>query len=130
MDRLVDIHNHIIFDVDDGPGTFEESMDLLRQAAERGITDIAATPHQLENDQVSEYDERQKKIYKNFQILREGILKEGLPLNLYLGGELYYTTHVAHAPETPYFTYDDKKKYALIEFSMNWPPEGYKEIFY
>lgn len=130
MQRLVDIHNHIIFDVDDGPATLEQSMDMMRQAVKNGITDIVATPHQLEADQLSEHHVRQDKIIKNFNLLKEEVDKEDLPLNLYLGGELYYTTSVVRAPEIPFFTYEDKKKYALIEFSLNWPPEGYKEIFY
>ena len=130
MQRTVDIHNHIIFDVDDGPPALEDSMLLLRQAVKHGITDIAATPHQLEKDQVAGYEERQKKVLRNFNILKEAAGKEKLPLNLYLGAELYFTTRIGRAPEIPYFTYEDKKKYALIEFSMNWPPQGYKEAFY
>ncbi len=130
MQRIVDIHNHIIFNVDDGPGTLEQSMAMMRQATEYGITDIVATPHQLENDQVSGHPIRQQKIIENFNILKEEVLKEQLPLNLYLGSELYYTTYVVNAPEIPFYTYEDKKKYALIEFSLNWHPEGYKETFY
>jgi protein-tyrosine phosphatase len=130
MQRIVDIHNHIIFDVDDGPATLEQSMDLMRQAVKNQITDIVATPHQLEEDQTSEDRSRQEKILKNFKELKAAVEKEGLPLKLYLGGELYYTTGVIRAQEIPYFTYENKKKYVLIEFSMNWNPEGYKEIFY
>ena len=130
MQRIVDIHNHIIFNVDDGPGTLEQSMAMMRQATEYGITDIVATPHQLENDQVSGHPIRQQKIIEKFNILKEEVLKEKLPLNLYLGSELYYTTYVVNAPEIPFYTYEDKKKYALIEFSLNWHPEGYKETFY
>ncbi|MBN2780835.1 MAG: hypothetical protein JXR21_02590, partial [Candidatus Marinimicrobia bacterium] len=130
MQRIADIHNHIVFDVDDGPATLEASMELLRQAVKNGVTDIVATPHQYENDQVAEQHERQHKIIRNFEIVKEEIRKEGLPINLYLGGELYFTTYVVHAPGIPYFTYENKKKYALIEFSLNWHPEGYKEVFY
>ena len=70
MQRLVDIHNHIIFNVDDGPGTLEQSMDMMHQAVKNGVTDIVATPHQLEIDQVSEHHDRQKKIIDNFNILK------------------------------------------------------------
>jgi protein-tyrosine phosphatase len=130
MKRIVDIHNHVIFDVDDGPSTLEQSMSMMRQAAKHGVTDIVATPHQLEEDQVSGHLERQKKILNNFEDLKKNVEEEELPIRLYLGGELYYTTSVIRAPEIPYFTYGDNKKYVLIEFSMNWHPEGYKEIFY
>ncbi len=130
MDRIVDIHNHIIFDVDDGPPTLDASMRLLRQAVENNITHIVATPHQLEEHQVSNNHERQQKVIKNFEELKAAAKKEDLPVRLYLGGELYFTTYVAHAPEILYFTYENQKKYALIEFSLNWHPEGHKEVFY
>ena len=42
---MIDIHSHIIWDTDDGPATFEESVEMLREAAAAGTTDIVATPH-------------------------------------------------------------------------------------
>jgi len=42
---MIDIHSHIIWGVDDGARTREESIAMLRLAAETGTTDIVATPH-------------------------------------------------------------------------------------
>lgn len=42
---MVDIHSHIIWGVDDGPGSIEESIAMLRAADTGGTTDIVATPH-------------------------------------------------------------------------------------
>lgn len=42
---MVDIHSHIVFGVDDGAKTIEDSVAMLRIAAEAGTTDIVATPH-------------------------------------------------------------------------------------
>lgn len=42
---MVDIHSHILWDVDDGVETLEESLELLGDAARAGTTDIVATPH-------------------------------------------------------------------------------------
>lgn len=42
---MVDIHSHILAGVDDGAGSFEESLEMLRIAARGGTTDIVATPH-------------------------------------------------------------------------------------
>ena len=130
MKRLVDIHNHVIFNVDDGPVEIEQSMEMLRQAVKYNITDIVATPHQLEQDQLTEGHKRQDIVIQNFNELKKKVKEENLPINLYLGSELFFTTYVVNAPDISFFTYEDKKKYALIEFSMNWPPEGYKEVFY
>lgn len=42
---MIDIHSHILSGVDDGPATLEESVAMVRIAAEAGTTDIVATPH-------------------------------------------------------------------------------------
>jgi protein-tyrosine phosphatase len=42
---MIDIHSHILWGLDDGPGTMEESVAMLRAAADGGTTEIVATPH-------------------------------------------------------------------------------------
>lgn len=42
---MVDIHSHILFGVDDGAQTLDDSLAMLRLAAATGTTDIVATPH-------------------------------------------------------------------------------------
>jgi protein-tyrosine phosphatase len=42
---LVDIHSHILYGLDDGARTLEDSVAMLRLAADSGTTDIVATPH-------------------------------------------------------------------------------------
>ncbi len=130
MKKIVDIHNHYIHEVDDGSRSLDMSMEMLKQAVERGITDIVATPHQLEIDQADSEHARQEKILKHFQIIKDEVNKEKLPVNLYLGGELYFTRYIPEAPKVAYFTYEDKKKYALVEFAMNWKPSQHDKLFY
>jgi len=43
--EITDIHAHILWDVDDGPETFEESCEILRDAVSQGLTALAVTPH-------------------------------------------------------------------------------------
>ncbi len=42
---MIDIHAHILFGMDDGPQTLEESLAMLEVAEASGTTDIVATPH-------------------------------------------------------------------------------------
>ena len=42
---MTDIHSHLIYGVDDGAATLKDSEDMLKQAAEQGISAIIATPH-------------------------------------------------------------------------------------
>ena len=43
--EIVDIHSHILWGVDDGPETFEESCALLADAVSQGLAAAALTPH-------------------------------------------------------------------------------------
>lgn len=42
---MFDIHSHIIYHIDDGSRTLEESLELIRQDVEQGAHAIIATPH-------------------------------------------------------------------------------------
>ena len=42
---MIDIHSHVLFGLDDGARTLEESVAMVRMAAEHGTTDLVATPH-------------------------------------------------------------------------------------
>jgi protein-tyrosine phosphatase len=55
---MIDIHSHIIFGVDDGPSTIEESLKMVSEAVNAGIKIIISTPHfqkeVFENDKIVE----------------------------------------------------------------------------
>lgn len=42
---MVDIHCHLLFEVDDGSESIKESVDMLQYAAEQGVDAIILTPH-------------------------------------------------------------------------------------
>ncbi|MCI5857318.1 MAG: PHP domain-containing protein [Agathobacter sp.] len=42
---MIDMHCHLLYGVDDGPGTMEEAVAMLKEAAKQGIHAIILTPH-------------------------------------------------------------------------------------
>lgn len=42
---MIDIHSHILFGVDDGARSLDESLEMCRRSADDGIKTIVATPH-------------------------------------------------------------------------------------
>lgn len=44
-----DIHCHLLYGVDDGSKSIEQTKELLSQAHDSGITDIMFTPHYIAN---------------------------------------------------------------------------------
>ena len=44
---MIDIHHHVLPDVDDGPREWDEAVEMCRSALAEGIDTIVATPHVL-----------------------------------------------------------------------------------
>jgi protein-tyrosine phosphatase len=42
---LIDLHSHVLYGLDDGARTLDDSLAMVRMAAEHGTTDLVATPH-------------------------------------------------------------------------------------
>ena len=86
---MIDIHHHILPDVDDGPKEWDEAVAMCRMAAEEGIEAIVATPHVLRGRwrtaPISELEER-------IAMLRE---KAGDTPRLLLGSEYFFGHDVA-----------------------------------
>ncbi|MCI0486906.1 MAG: hypothetical protein L0229_09925 [Blastocatellia bacterium] len=49
LSKMVDIHSHILYGVDDGARSLGESLEMCRLSAEDGISVIVATPHAHDN---------------------------------------------------------------------------------
>ena len=84
MDGYVDIHAHVLPGVDDGPDDLEQSLELLRAAADAGIGTIAATPH-LRADFPGVDVNALADACHSLQIQAE---REGIPLRVVSGAEL------------------------------------------
>lgn len=114
---MIDIHSHIIFGVDDGPKTIEESLSLIGEAYRQGVRIIVATSHRRKGM----FETPEKIIMANFNKLKEAV-KESYPnLILCYGGELYYSKHLMEKLEKRKVPTINGSRYILLEFSMNTP---------
>lgn len=80
--KAVDIHSHIVFNVDDGAGSLKEAVQLVRLDYEEGIRTLFATPHYgIENG----YAPAAETVKRRFAVIREAV--DFMPV--YLGTEWY-----------------------------------------
>ena len=45
---MIDIHSHILPGIDDGSRDIAESVEIVRQLVDQGVTDVIATPHYVD----------------------------------------------------------------------------------
>ena len=87
MERIdpgrVDIHFHILPDVDDGPATIEDSLELARLAVRDGTRTVVATPH-IRPEFISDPLEVPERV----DALQEELRRAGIPITVVPGGEL------------------------------------------
>lgn len=118
---MIDIHSHIIFDVDDGPKTLEDSQRLLEESYRQGVRTIISTSHRRKGM----FETPEEKIAANFKQVQEVAKQVADDLTVLYGAEIYYTSDILQKLEEGIFPSLGGTKYVLIEFSMNTP---YKDI--
>tara|TARA_Y100001970_G_scaffold272634_1_gene369621 strand:+ start:400 stop:1194 length:795 start_codon:yes stop_codon:yes gene_type:complete len=125
---MIDFHNHVLPNVDDGPKTIEESMQMIRHANEQGITDIVQTVH-FQHPKMDGKNVDFNYLNNKIKELQSEIVKENLNIKLHLSAEVFYIPNLVEISENPLVTCRNKK-YMLIEFTTNIFPTGYEEEFY
>ena len=116
---MFDIHSHIIYHIDDGSRTLEESLALIRQDVEQGARAIIATPHYY-----VQYPTDPARIRAKLAAIEEANAS-ALDVHLYPGNEvLWFDSMTERLQSGEILTLADSH-YTLIEF---YPEESYQTI--
>ena len=57
---MTDIHSHILFNVDDGSKSIEESIELLKKLHKIGFNNVILTPHYIKDSEYSSKNKEKK----------------------------------------------------------------------
>ena len=110
---MIDLHCHLLPGIDDGSKTFDESLAILQNAAREGITDIVITPHYVKGTRYN-IDNAAKA-----QLLSELRQKAAhLPLNLYLGNEVFLDTELLPLIQSGQIATLNNSRYLLLELPL------------
>ncbi len=114
MSKTIDIHSHVIWDVDDGARTEEEAIELCKIAAEKGTHTLFLTPHLMYWVEAEDlYDETMEKA----EYLREVLEEEGINLVLKTGFEILCDDEIFDVDYFKPYTLCGSR-YLLIEFDF------------
>ena len=125
---MIDIHTHVIPNVDDGSPNLETSIAMIKHEIAIGVTEIIATPHHI----YKRYEKSVEEIKSQFQLLKDEVEKQNLPVKLYLGQEICYSHRediLGMLKSGKLLTLNNTNK-VLLEFSFHREPEDLMDIIY
>lgn len=118
---MVDIHTHLLFGVDDGPKTLEESIQMIKDGMKLGFDEFYLTSHYNKGKFCNENYE------KNFDILKRRCEELKLQVKLYKGNEVYLDENISKVLKEKKFNVI-KGKFLLVEFSPLTLPSVGKQM--
>lgn len=121
---MIDIHSHLVPGVDDGSQSLEESLALLKQAEEDGITELITTPHFMKN---GEFRIKASELVKRFNELKQAYPGS---IKFHLGNELYIHPDLPELLEKGEILTLGESNTILVEFPFQDYKEEYDEILY
>lgn len=124
MTDIIDIHSHILPELDDGASDMQESIQMLRLAWQQGIGQVIATPHYSGGFQ-NACPEKIRSLCQEVQVRARSELKA--EISIWPGQEIMYSEDVPGLLEEGRLLTMADSRYVLVEFL---PAVSYSYIFH
>lgn len=116
---MIDIHSHILFGVDDGPENKAQSIELLKKAAEEGISDIISTSHSKH----PMYDVPATTVMEQLKEIQNDLDDLQIPITVHIGHEVRIFEEIIQAVESKQIHTLADSNYLLIELPSYSVPQ-------
>ncbi|MGG7152306.1 tyrosine-protein phosphatase [Clostridium neonatale] len=123
---MIDIHSHIIPNIDDGSKSREMTLQMLKNAKDRGTNEIVATPHYLLEYGVAKIEE----VKKHVQEINELLKDKNIDIKVYHGQEVYFSERIIEDYLKNNIGTINDSRYMLIEFNMRKFEDNIFDILY
>lgn len=123
---MIDMHTHILPNIDDGAKSIEETFNLIKEAKEAGFEAIVSTSHYIEDYYETNVAER--KVW--LSAITEKLKEANNNTSLYIGNEIYiYDNIIGLLEEGKAATINDTS-YVLFEMPLNAKPLNLYDVVY
>ncbi|MBU4602837.1 tyrosine protein phosphatase [bacterium] len=123
---MIDIHSHILPNMDDGPSSWSTSLNMCRQASEDGIKTIVATPHTFNGI----YENYPQAIEEKVKILNQKLKENNISLQILPGSEVHLNADIIERLKKQNIMTLNQTKYLLLEFPVDQIPHQIEEILF
>jgi len=113
---MIDMHCHILYGIDDGCKTIEESIETIRNMKSVGFNTIVLTPHYIED---SLFKANNNLKLERLEILKEELLKNNIDVNLFLGNEIFINESINELIINKEIRSINNTRYILIELPFD-----------
>lgn len=111
----VDVHAHILPQLDDGPVDIEQSIEIIKEMYAMGYRKIVATPHVM----TGYYNNTSEDILQSLNALKNVLKQRNIPIELQAAAEYYLEDELFRLIERQeVLTFGGSKKYLLFEASF------------
>ena len=124
---MIDIHTHILPGIDDGADSFEESIELLKNASSCGVTDVVVTPHFILGSNYNCDNKTKRELVKE---LKNNIKKENINIKIHLGNEIFIDNEILKLIKKGQITTINSSKYFLFELPISNNYKGLDEFIF
>ncbi|MGL4999874.1 MAG: CpsB/CapC family capsule biosynthesis tyrosine phosphatase [Cetobacterium sp.] len=112
---MIDLHSHILHEVDDGSRSLEESLEMIKSAIKIGFKGIVCTSHYKAPGYLN------KDYWQKFQELKLAIQKQMLNIEIYPGNEMFISVEELKDLEKKKINTYNGTSYILVELDAMMP---------
>lgn len=124
---MIDIHSHLLPDVDDGVETFDDSLEILQEFSNHGVKKVIVTPHYIRE---TIYNSPKSDNLKLLHELKKLMKEQKIDVELFIGNEIHIDREISLLLKSKKISSLADSKYLLIELPMTGAYDGYEEIFF
>lgn len=119
---MKDIHNHLLYGIDDGSDNYKRSVEILNNLSREGVTDIVVTPHYIIGSNYNSNNKTKEELIKKLQ--KETNIK------LYIGNEVYIDNGIIENIKMGNISTINNSNYLLIELPLRESLDCAKDIIF